>query len=121
MLRLLIFYLLLMNNRNKSTVNTSILAWNVQGAGSKEFLSTLKELIRRYSPKISLWMETRITGTTADEVCKKVGFDGVLPVEAQGFSGGIWVIWLKDAIHLQIISSTTQYATMEVSERGSES
>jgi len=109
-----------MNNINDLAVITPIHAWNVQETGSKGFLVTLKELIQRYSPKILVLVETRISGATADEVCRKIGFDGVCRVEAHGFSGGIWVLWLKDEVHLQIISSSTQYSTMEVSERDSE-
>ena len=74
----------------------------------------LKELIQRYSPKMLLLEEIRINRTTTDKVYKNIGFDGVWRVEAHDFSGGIWVLWLKNEIHLQIISSSTQYATMEV-------
>jgi len=106
-----------MNYTQQLAVNKTILAWNVQGAGNRSFLATLKELIRRYSPTILLLVETKISGTTADEVCKKINFDGVFRVEAQGFSGGIWALWLKDEVHLQVISSSAQHATMEVSEK----
>ncbi|KAJ8450542.1 LOW QUALITY PROTEIN: hypothetical protein Cgig2_020179 [Carnegiea gigantea] len=62
-----IFQLPLMTHMNNSTTNTPILAWNVQGARSKGFRITLKEIVRKYSPKILLLVETRISGITADE------------------------------------------------------
>ncbi|KAJ8441388.1 hypothetical protein Cgig2_009096 [Carnegiea gigantea] len=64
---------------------------NVQG-GSRDFLLTLKELLRNYKPTIAL-LETRISGERADEVCNNIGFDGKFRIEAQGFSRGIWMFW----------------------------
>jgi len=64
--------------------------WNVQGAGSTSFLNTLKELIRKFDPKIVVIVETKISGRQAQEVCNKIGFEGQYRVKAQGFKGGIW-------------------------------
>jgi len=100
-----------------NTNNIPILAWNVQGAGSSNFLFTLKELIRIYSLKIMILVETKISGIAANEVCKKIAFDGVFCVEANGFKGGIWVLWREEELHLRVLSSSDQYATLEVSMR----
>ncbi|KAJ8440029.1 hypothetical protein Cgig2_020517 [Carnegiea gigantea] len=93
----------------------SILTWNVQGAGSCEFLYTLKEFIRKYSPKVLMLVETKISGNTVDTVCNKLKFDGRFRVEANGFSGGIWVLWNKEETQLNIVTLSEQYVTMQVS------
>jgi len=94
--------------------NFSIMTWNVQGAGSVRFLNILKELIRKYDPTIMVLVETKISGRQAEEVCKKIGFDGQFRVDAQGFSGGIWLFWKAQLVQIQILTSNTQFVSMEV-------
>jgi len=42
--------------------NFSIMVWNAQGAGNIHFLNTLREVIRRYDPKILALVEVKISG-----------------------------------------------------------
>ncbi|KAJ8430840.1 LOW QUALITY PROTEIN: hypothetical protein Cgig2_034167 [Carnegiea gigantea] len=64
-----------MINQNNSVNNFTIHVWNVQGAGGDNFLHTLKEIIRRYDPKIVALVETRISGDRVEQVCRKIGFN----------------------------------------------
>ncbi|KAL8167801.1 hypothetical protein V2J09_009300 [Rumex salicifolius] len=64
-----------------------IISWNVQGAGSRSFLNNLKNLIRLHDLTILVLLETRISGSQANKVCAQIGFDGLIRVEAVGFSG----------------------------------
>lgn len=57
-------------------------------------------------------METKVSGPTADEIHKKIDFDGTHRVEAQGFSGGIWLLWRRPTIEL--VKYTDQFVTIEV-------
>ncbi|KAL8153484.1 LOW QUALITY PROTEIN: hypothetical protein V2J09_011244 [Rumex salicifolius] len=76
---------------------------------------TLKELIRTHNPAILVLVETRLSGPQADKVCKNIGYDGMVRVEAVGFKGGIW----KTAIiQLQQIDVHHQVVTMEVCRSG---
>ncbi|KAL8150347.1 hypothetical protein V2J09_020155 [Rumex salicifolius] len=81
--------------------NINIITWNVQGAGSREFMITLKELIRIHNPAILVMVETRLSGRQADKVRDTIGFDGVARAEAIGFQGGIWVLWRKAMVNLK--------------------
>ena len=92
----------------------SLLVWNVQGAGSRDFRPTLKELLRNYKPTILALLETRISGERANEACNNIGFDGKFRIGAQGFSGGIWMFWKAGSITVNIIISHPQYITLEV-------
>ena len=95
-----------------------LFTWNVCGAGSRGFLSSMFEYLRMYKPPILALFETRISGSRADEVCRKLGFSGCFRVEAQGFAGGIWILWDAAEVQLNLITSHPQYVTMEVRQRG---
>jgi len=94
------------------------LVWNVRGAGSKEFLNTLKEHMRMHKPQILALLKTHISGLRADEVCNKIGFRGQYHIDVQGFQGGIWLLWDSDEVWLNLVQSHRQFVTMEVTRRG---
>ena len=70
-----------------------IIIWNANGAASEEFLRAVKEIIRVHKPDILGLLETRISGDRVDIICRKLGFDYWLRVEAHGYNGGIWCLW----------------------------
>lgn len=65
----------LMNSTTLPSGSLSIIVWNCRGAGSRIF-SHMRELVRRYNPVIFALMENKVSGSTADEVCRRSGFDG---------------------------------------------
>ena len=89
--------------------DTRILVWNTQGAGSSAFLNTLKEHIRMQRPHILVLLETHISGAKADKVCNKIGLSGQYRVDARGQSGGIWVLWADDLLHLTVRESQPNF------------
>ncbi|KAL8161268.1 hypothetical protein V2J09_012757 [Rumex salicifolius] len=89
------------------------------GAGSREFLHTLKEIIRVNDPAILVLVETRLSGVQADKFCDSIGFDGKTRAEAIGFRGGIWVFWRKSIVELKQIDIHQQVVSLEV-ERSNE-
>ena len=111
------FLLCLMVISNLMLSSFTMMVWNYQGVGNQVFLNTMKELIRRYNPCILALLETKVSGVTADKVCRSISFDGVHRFEAQGFRGGIWVLWRMDELDLQLIKSSHQFITMKVQRR----
>jgi len=91
-----------------------ILAWNVQGAGSREFLNILREHLRMHRPSIIALFETRLSGPRAQQVCERIGFRNSFRVEAQGFQGGIWVLWNSDEFHVAVLDTHDQFVTVEI-------
>lgn len=79
-----------------------ILSWNVQGAGSRSFCRTFGFLRQQFTPGILALCEPRISGQKADKFIKYSGYDFSFRVEANGFSGGIWLLW-KHYINVQVI------------------
>ncbi|KAJ8446351.1 hypothetical protein Cgig2_005882 [Carnegiea gigantea] len=50
--------------------------WNCQVVGNKIFSNTLSELLRRYDPTILALVEIQISGTHAEDVCRRLKFEG---------------------------------------------
>ncbi|XVF58991.1 hypothetical protein PTKIN_Ptkin07bG0237900 [Pterospermum kingtungense] len=71
----------------------NILVWNCQVAASKEFYYVLKDFIQKYKVNILGFLEPRVSRTQVDLVCKGIGFENWVRVQAVGFSGGIWLFW----------------------------
>ncbi|XVF74117.1 hypothetical protein PTKIN_Ptkin13bG0034500 [Pterospermum kingtungense] len=90
-----------------------LLVWNCQGAASNEFLRLLRDLLRQHQPKILGLLETRVSGTHADAICRKIGFASWMRIEAVGFSGGIWVFW-KEVVELDILYTHPQFVLFKV-------
>jgi len=111
-LALLGFLLVLIINMNP--IDPRILVWNTQGAGSREFLHTLKEHVRMQHPQIIVLLETHISGARADEVCQKIGVQGHFRVEGQGHQGGIWILWMEEALQ----AAHEQFISMEINIGG---
>lgn len=65
-------------------------------------------------------VEPHISGETAQRVCDKIGFSGQFRVDAQGFSGGIWLFWRREIISVKVLGSHTQHITVEISKIGEE-
>jgi len=61
---------------------------------------SLKELICKYSPRVLILVETKISSAITDGICRKIGFNGIFQVKANGFTSGIWLLWPKKEIQL---------------------
>ncbi|XP_074300570.1 uncharacterized protein LOC141631847 [Silene latifolia] len=96
----------------------SLMTWNVQGAGSLEFMVMLRELIRVDQPQVLALVEPHISGETAQRVCDQINFGGKTRVEAEGFSGGIWLFWKPEEVTVNHIIHHAQHITVEISSVG---
>jgi len=83
----------------------NILVWNAQGTGSREFLNILREHIHMHRPSIIALVETRISGPKAQALYNNIGFSRSIRVDAQGFQGGIWVLWREEVLDLEVIGT----------------
>ncbi|KAH9696901.1 reverse transcriptase domain-containing protein [Citrus sinensis] len=92
----------------------STLFWNVQGAGSPTFRRTFAALVKNYNPTMVAIFEPRVSGKKADDFIKKSGFDRSHRVEANGFSGGIWVLW-RDFFDVEVALNHNQFIHLKIS------
>lgn len=91
----------------------SIITWNCQGVSGKRFPATFKSLVVNYKVEIFVILEPRISGKKADAVIQKLGFAHSHRVEADGFSGGIWVLWSSN-VSIDILTNHVQFIHMQV-------
>ncbi|XP_021774659.1 uncharacterized protein LOC110738569 [Chenopodium quinoa] len=94
------------------------MVWNAQGAGNREFLAVLREIIRANRPIVLALVETHMGGDHAQHVANLLGYNGHTRVDAQGFSGGIWVYWKPELVTIDPIAQSNQYITMTVIKVG---
>lgn len=66
-------------------------SWNCQGTRSREFLQSMMKMSAIHRPTVVIPLEPRISGTSADEMCMKVGKKNCIQSEAVGFSDEIWI------------------------------
>lgn len=62
----------------------------------------MKEMLKEYKPRIVIRFEPRISGATADAICKKLGKKKWIRSEVVGFSEGIWVPWNDKNVLLRL-------------------
>ncbi|KAL4324688.1 hypothetical protein GQ457_11G022210 [Hibiscus cannabinus] len=60
------------------------------------------------SIEVEPWPMPRVSGLTADNFIRRARFDYSYPVEANGFSGGIWVMW-KNIVNIDVVVVDNQF------------
>ena len=99
---------------------TKIIVWNCQGTALKEFNRILQFLLSIHNPSILGLVETKVSGSNANDICNRIGFDHCVKVEALGFSGGIWLFSHKE-INVTIIKTHPQFIHSRVVLRDGDS
>ena len=93
-----------------------ICVWSVRGAGKKGFVRTIVDLRRIHQCQILAIFEPRISGDKALRVINKLGFSNSFVVDAEGFSGGIWLLWNITSVKLHVIASSRHSVTALVDD-----
>lgn len=96
----------------------SCMVWNVQGAGNRNFVSALKEVVREHKPNVIALVETHMAGTQAQKIATILGYMGHTRVDAMGFSGGIWIYWKPELVTVEPILKHNQHITMDITRVG---
>ncbi|CAN1744115.1 LINE-1 retrotransposable element ORF2 protein, partial [Linum perenne] len=87
---------------------------NCRGAGSKSFLNALNFYLQNHKPAIVVILEPRISGLRGQTVRKKIGFQNSFVVEAEGFRGGIWLMWNDADFTIRVLDSSSQFNHVSV-------
>ncbi|KAL2927302.1 Adenomatous polyposis coli protein 2 [Bienertia sinuspersici] len=67
----------------------TIMVWNAQGTGNREFIVASKEILLVNKPMVYALVETHMGGDHANKVAQMTKYSGHTRVDAQGYSGGI--------------------------------
>ena len=73
-------------------MDLKILSWNIRGAANKVGHRHVKELVHRFHPTVFVVLETHVAFATSETFWRRLGYRVVGISEAQGRSGGIWVL-----------------------------
>ncbi|KAI9085778.1 hypothetical protein K1719_032192 [Acacia pycnantha] len=73
---------------------------------SKGVTSVIRDFKFRYKLDLLVLLEPRVNGRQADRVIKNWGFRHSVRMEAEGFLGGIWILWELDdlVVNVQIMN-----------------
>lgn len=96
----------------------NILSWNVRGAASRRCLRYFVNIVRLHFLSILIVLEPPISGERADNVCKRIGLKEYFRVEAQAFSGGIWLLWDPVVVNVEIMAWSSQLVHAVVRSNG---
>lgn len=77
-----------------------LMIWNCQGAALTNLMRSLKNFIGIHKPNILGLLEPKVSGVHVDNICRRIGYDEWVRMEAVGFSGGIWV-FLEEVLQSQ--------------------
>ncbi|KAI9078158.1 hypothetical protein K1719_039926 [Acacia pycnantha] len=86
-----------------------LVVWNSRGAAKKGFAAVLKDIKFRYKLDLFVILEPRISGAQANKVIRDWGFRKWVRMEADGFSGGIWIMWDREDIKVEVIVKNEQF------------
>lgn len=92
----------------------NFLVWNSRGAGSKVFLHIAKDIVHCHKVDLLVILETHISGSKAYGVISCLGFSGSAKVDVVGFSRGIWVLWRREMLDIEVLSSSSQFINLLV-------
>ncbi|MCH82244.1 RNA-directed DNA polymerase (Reverse transcriptase) [Trifolium medium] len=98
--------------------DTSFLSWNIRGAQNNNARRHLKELIRRYNPTFLAILETHVPFANLSTFWNNNGYTPVHIIEAQGHSGGIWLLRLTNSNIHPTVLFTNQYSITFTINRG---
>ncbi|KAI9078848.1 hypothetical protein K1719_039189 [Acacia pycnantha] len=73
-----------------------------RGAANADLGRQLRFLISKYHIKLLVLVETKTSGEKCLKLRRKIGFDSSFVEEAQGFSGGIWILWKSDDVKVDV-------------------
>ncbi|KAK7840428.1 hypothetical protein CFP56_016726 [Quercus suber] len=86
----------------------NILVWNCRGAMKPSFRSSICDLTNYHSLGIVVITETRISGSRAGDILRALPYDGIHTTDSIGYAGGIWLLWRRDMVDLEVLAATEQ-------------
>ncbi|XP_061370977.1 uncharacterized protein LOC133313599, partial [Gastrolobium bilobum] len=78
-------------------------ARTLEGAVKPQFQKSLFLFTRKYKPSIVVILEPRCSGQKAADIIRKSGFKHAFVQEAEGYSGGIWILWNDETGLVEIL------------------
>lgn len=90
--------------------DTTILSWNIRGAHNSKARRQLKEMIRRYRPSFLAILETHVPYARLSTFWTNNGYIPEHIIEANGHSGGLWLLKHAADNTTSLITDSNQYS-----------
>ncbi|KAL5781905.1 hypothetical protein ACOSP7_006934 [Xanthoceras sorbifolium] len=90
--------------------------WNVRGAVKKLFVRHVLDMKNIYKFHVFVIVEPKISGLKARKIINRIGFYDCFVVKAEGFVGGIRMLWDNNKVKLKDIASSKQSITTLVED-----
>nr|XP_029145187.1 uncharacterized protein LOC114924518 [Arachis hypogaea] len=87
-----------------------------QGVSAKGFPIIIKDLTYRYNLNLCVLLETHVSGSKAEVIIRKLGFDSWCRSEAEGFAGGIWCLWNKKEWNIEPLKVHKQFIHLNIKD-----
>lgn len=85
------------------------LSWNCRGAKSAVFHRHLRHLVESHKPNMLALLEPKVhSNKSISRICHYASLNRFACVEAQGFSGGIWLLWDDESIDFELVAADHQ-------------
>ncbi|XP_030940993.1 uncharacterized protein LOC115965839 [Quercus lobata] len=98
----------------------NILIWNCRGVMKPTFKKTVMDLVELHQLVIFVITKTRIDGPRADEIIRRLPFDGAYSTETIGHVDRIWLLWWSNFVSMEVLLVTEQGIHTIVQERDSD-
>ena len=95
-------------------MDCTIMCWNIRGAMNKDGRRHVCELIYRFNPTFFIVMETHSLFSQSKKFWNELGFFEVGISEANGHSGGIWILSMDPTFQCDILDVCSQMVTVKV-------
>jgi len=95
---------------NRCVLDTSILSWNIRGTQNSNGKRQLKDMIRKHRPSFLATLETHVPYARLSTFWTNIGYTPEHIIEANGHSGGIWLLKHTAAATTTSITDYNQYS-----------
>ena len=97
----------------------NILIWYCKGLMKPTFKKIILDLVEWHKPAIFVITQTRIYGNRADDIIRRLPFDGAYSTETIGHARRIWLLWHSDIVSMDVLSTMEQeiHAIVQVSSQ----
>ncbi|KAI9081887.1 hypothetical protein K1719_036149 [Acacia pycnantha] len=87
----------------------NFIVWNIRGAASKGIAAVVREMRFKYKLDMMVVLEPRVNGNIANKIIKSWRFKHSIRMEVVGFSGGIWIIWDREDLSVNVLEADEQF------------
>ena len=82
-----------------------LLCWKYNRVDNVTLIQTMKYLRQHENPSIVLLFEVRSSGNDVVQAIEEIGFSGSYRIDPQGILDGVWLLWNKEDVTIEVNSS----------------